>query len=210
MRTIWLSMNDAQATVIAACLTIIAALIGVLLGSMLFGNRVRNLKTALQKTEDEVKAFGSRIEEQLKDVEPQIAAVLKIVRELRTEAEDLPQSEEAPETHEAAVVTRDNLKAVWHEVRDKIESIASDAAIGGRTRAKYSRFPRYSYEDLIRSMSQDGNLNGHAGLFLEANSIWQNYQRRPALPTQVEFNRLQQIRDEVLQLVLPRQNPQNN
>lgn len=198
MEHIWSEVTQPQATIIAAFLTIVAAVLGVLLGSWLFGGRVKSLQSALDKTEAEVGRFKERVDEQLKDLEPQIAAVLKIVREIKIEAQDIAPEEVAPTTAERALPTRKNLKAVWHQIRDKIEQIASDQNIDGRTRARYSRYARYTYEYLIEALASDRHLNGFKPLFLEANSIWQNYQRRPNDPTLDEFNRLQAIRDQVL------------
>lgn len=137
------------------------------------------------------------------DVEPQIATVLKIVGDLRNAAEELTPEEKAPATVDFAAPNRENLKAVWHQIRDKIEDTASSPKIDGRTRAKYVRIPRYSYEYLIRSMSQDGHLGTYEAALLEANHIWQTYQRRPENPSQAVFDRLQELRDQISRANLP-------
>jgi hypothetical protein len=172
-------------------------------GSILFGGKVRSLETALKETEEKVTKFRESVEKQMADVEPQIGAVLAIVRELQNATEELNMGQDAPKTNEHAAPTRDNLKAVWYEIRDKIEATASSSRIGGRTRAKYGRIARYSYEDLIRSMSRDGHVAGYENAMLEANNIWQTYQRRPENPSQEVFDRLQALRDQIATANLP-------
>lgn len=203
MLEVWNNLSDGQGAVLAALLTIVAALVGVIFGSILFGGKVRSLETALQKTEDNVIKFRESVENQMADVEPQIGAVLAIVRDLQNATEELSSEQEAPATAEHAAPTRENLKAVWHQIRDKIEETASSPLIGGRTRAKYGRIPRYSYEELIRSISRDGYLGTYEAALLEANSIWQNYQRRPENPPQNVFDRLQELRDQIAPAILP-------
>lgn len=47
----WNTVSEPQATIIAAALTIIAATVGVVLGSWLFGGRVKDLKGALDHSD---------------------------------------------------------------------------------------------------------------------------------------------------------------
>ena len=200
---VWNNLTDGQGAVVAAILTIVAAVIGVIFGSILFGGKVRSLETALNATEENVRKFRETVERQMSDVEPQIATVLALVRDLQNTAEEVSIGRAAPQTMDAMAPTRDNLKAVWHEIRDKIEKTASSSQIGGRTRAKYGRFSRYSYEDLIKSMSRDGYVAGYEGAMLEANSIWQDYQRRSDTPSPEDFHRLQKLRDQIVSANLP-------
>ncbi len=197
MRQFWNSMSDAQATVIGAGLTIFAAIVGVVLGAALFGNRVRSLKDALEQTEKDVSDFKTSVNQQLADIEPQIAAVLTLVQKLRTTAQETEIPELAPITNEQAPATRENLKAVWHEIRDKIEEIASAPEIHGRTRAAFSRIARYSYDDIILQLQHRNLLGDHTEKFQEASKMWQNFQRRPENPNQIQFDRMQAIRDIV-------------
>jgi hypothetical protein len=51
---VWQNSSEGQGTVIAAMITVIAALGGVILGRLLFSGRVRNLETALKASEGKV------------------------------------------------------------------------------------------------------------------------------------------------------------
>lgn len=196
----WNSVTDAQATIIAALLTILAAVLGVLLGAWLFGGRVKSLESALKKTEDRVAEFRKKVEDQLSAIEPQVGSLLKLAQEVRASVDDLDNSQPVPEPDAAAPATRANLKVVWQEIRDVIDSIASDQDVDGRTRARFARIERYSYEDLINALAEKELLGEHRGDFLRANAIWQNYQRRPDDPRQAEFDEIRELRDRLAPL----------
>ena len=70
MLEFWNNLTDGQGAVIAACLTIVAAMVGVVFGSILFGGKVRSLETALEQTEAKVSEFRKSVEAQMADVEP--------------------------------------------------------------------------------------------------------------------------------------------
>ena len=59
---VWQSLTQGQGTVIAALITLIAALGGVVLGWLLFSGRVRSLETALSATESNVRSHLDRVE----------------------------------------------------------------------------------------------------------------------------------------------------
>lgn len=189
----WSEMTEAQATVLAAGLTVVAAIVGVMLGYVLFGGKVATLQQAVKESEDAIEGFRATVDANLRDVAPQMEALMDVVGQLRREVQENAGGDSGEELPADAAPTRDNLKQVWHDVRDVIDDTASDRVIDGRTRARYARIPRYSYRELIDTLDSDGRIAGHAHQMRRANEIWQNYQRRPEQPSLEEFAELRRL-----------------
>lgn len=192
----WAQMTEAQGTVIAGVLTILAAVFGVLLGSWLFQGKVKTMKEALEKTESEFKDFQE-------SMEVQVGALMETLNKVRLRVSDLNDLDNVFELENSDVsVDREGLKKNWYSIRDIIEQLASNDTIDGRTRAKYSRLSRYSYEPLISAMKHDsehGVIPVHAnwGALMRANEIWQFYQRQPTQPSRQEFEEMISIKESL-------------
>lgn len=188
MTGFWASVTEPQATIIAAALTIVAAIAGVALGAWLFGGRVKDLGSAIEATDKILKAHKSEVDVTLTDIKAQIGSMVESLGQLRGNVGDL-QSANEPEGQNLWRETRD----AWEAVRDKLEQIAVRPDIDGRTRAKYARIDRRRYHDLIASIGNDGYLAPNRELYEEAIGLWMRYRNGRANPTRAHLNRLQEL-----------------
>jgi hypothetical protein len=195
MLSFWTELTEGQATLLSTGATGIFAIIGVLVTAKLFGDKVKSLDEAVssarsiiteyQETTDSL--LGS-ISEKIGALDAQIAALLdsaqKQINSREDEAEQFdlepevaPPGQEIVQGDERAM--RQRLKQLWHQVRNEIDSMASDENIDGRTRAKYFRIPRHSYDAVIQSMIADaeGENVSKLSALKAAADIWKPYQR---------------------------------
>ena len=66
--SIWSTLTDAQATIIAGGMTIAAAVIGVLLGNLLFSGKVTSIQDAIDTSKDRVDGHLLKFEETLNQI----------------------------------------------------------------------------------------------------------------------------------------------
>ncbi|SOC85451.1 hypothetical protein SAMN05421890_3948 [Ensifer adhaerens] len=189
----------------------IAAIGGVYIGGIIFGGKVKDIETALQVANNEIKrhlnqtsngivelenrlgGFGQKFSE----LEEQISAAAESLGQLRGSVGDLQKS--TTETDEAPAIenTREQIRDNWNAIRDQLEQKAASPHIDGRTRAKYARIDRRSYSDLIEQLNRDGNLPEAASYHL-ANQLWQKYRTGRRAIDQVEANQLREIRNKLV------------
>ena len=201
----WQSMTEAQGTVIAAALTIFAAVVGVLLGSWLFGGKVASLKESVDATErlieDHRQAVSSCLQDitdQLGELSAQLAATQEGLGQLRSTAADiesaavgaLPRAERDQGSWEA-------LREEWNVIKDELEKLAASPEIDGRTRAKYSRIDRRNYVELINALEWDQRLGNSAGDFRSAVEVWQRFKNGRSSPNPQDLNRFTDIRQRI-------------
>ncbi|MPL95506.1 hypothetical protein SDC9_41677 [bioreactor metagenome] len=99
-------------------------------------------------------------------------------------------SNEPPEQAGVPELSFEDLSSNWLKIRDRLEEIASDSRIDGRTAAKYSRIDRRKYADLVASLNRDGELEDKGAEFLEAAQIWASHRSRKREPTQADIQRM--------------------
>jgi len=188
--TFWTTMNEAQATVIAAGVTCLAALIGVGLGGLLFGNKVKSLEDALKITTQLARDATVSLQSfqfQLETITQQVSATMVATSEVR--AKQVEAEEERPVVLEVAPadaaliasqpeLPRDAFKSSWQRIAKKIESIANDESIDGRIRARYLRIPRYDWREIVGALNFDGHFGQGAHRFLRAAELWESFKRR--------------------------------
>lgn len=196
----WNSLTDAQATVLASLITITAALLGVVLGSVLFGGRVNTLERSLSRAEEllekhriAVTATLADIQQKLITLDEQAAANISTSNQILGNVIELPESGQVDGTTEEQRDQSAELRAKWNAVRDELESEAANLEIDGRTRAKYSRIDRRSYPDLIAAMKADGLLRGTADLYSRAVAIWHVNKNGRRQPSKEEISELSDI-----------------
>jgi septal ring factor EnvC (AmiA/AmiB activator) len=157
----WTNLTDAQASLLSTGLIVVAGALGVLLSAMLFGGRVNNLETALAATEQKIGAvleksskrvddFNNQLTEKLGTVDEQFSATLDALGQLRNSVAGLQDAADKSEDS-----LRDQLYAHWSAVASALEEIASDPKIHGRTRARYSKIPRRTLNDLFGALLAD-------------------------------------------------------
>lgn len=207
----WTNLTEAQATLLAAVITIVGAGLGVLIGWRLLGGKVKDLEDALDRSKVRLEQHELVVTEALETINEQIGAILGGLGQVRGSVEDMqagatPTAEPSatggqgavPDTQSQATAIeeadlRDALKGGWIAIRDQIDAIAASHP-DGRTRAKYGRFYRRNYQPLIDCLDEDGMMNGNAALFGEANTLWQRFQRGRAAPTPEEVQRMLALR----------------
>jgi hypothetical protein len=138
----WQNLSEGQGTVIGAMITLIAAVGGVVLGWLLFSGTARNIETALKETESQVQTHLGAVEAALSghasQVNEQLTSILLRISQLGDSVADIPTSSPgtiAPAQRDA----QDNMREYWTRIRDRLEAIAANPKIDGRTRARYAR-----------------------------------------------------------------------
>ena len=200
----WSELTDAQASLLSTALLILAGGIGVLLSSTLFGGKVKNLETALKATEDrinsalgesanKVEALNNQLNEKLSSVDVQFSAALEALAQLRNSLTNIQESAE-----EQADTLRSQLKTHWYAIQTALEEIASDPKIHGKTRARYSKIPRYDMGVLLKTLVDDRNIDDRANDFKEAIHLWTWHRNgKPPLPQ----GDVEKMRDLAMKLV---------
>lgn len=190
----WLiGLSQPQATLGSGILTFFGAIAAVLLGWWLFSGKVRDIKSALDTTDKLLSDHQLRVQKSLADIEEKLSSLTASTAQIRADVSDR-QAIEEEETHEEEHQVRDlnfdDLSTNWLRIRDKLEEIASDSRIDGRTAAKYSRIDRRKYADLVASLNRDGRLGDNGGLFLEAAQIWASHRSRKKEASQAYIERM--------------------
>lgn len=208
----WLTnLSQPQATLGAAALTFVGAIVAVLLGWLLFSAKVKDMRSAISATDEFVKKHQATVVQSLTDIEAKISGLAASAGQLRADVVDrqaasdgaveapLPQEGlgEAPAPWAAGQGERSAehfppLASAWYAIRDHLEEVAANPNIDGRTAAKYQRIDRRSYPDLIRSLARDGNLQD-AQSFLEAAQLWSRYRTRRLAPNAADAARIAEL-----------------
>lgn len=196
----WNGMTEAQATVIAALLTIIAAVAGVWLGARLFSGKVKDIESAVQETGQLVQLYQAEVTTALADITNAMAELRQTatttvegIGQLRGAVGEIPITDTPLGQIESEWPEWDEVRDDWHAVRDELERRAADPNIDGRTRAKYGRIDRRRYSALIDAMDADGNLRNQGDDFRIAHDIWQTHKsgkRTPSAETLEAMDRL--------------------
>ncbi|MEQ8393962.1 hypothetical protein [Thalassobaculum sp.] len=190
----WATVTLPQATIVSGILTLAAAAFGVLLGWWLFSGKVKDLKSAIDESDNLIRDHRLRTEETLQGVWDSLSSTMEILGQLRGSIGDLEAatSEELENAGQAA--TRDALRDNWHSIRDSLERLAAYPEIDGRTRAKYGRIDRRRYRDLVNSLTADGALDhGTAQNYLEAVAIWHQYRNGRRDPSPEHAQRMEEL-----------------
>ena len=64
-----------------------------------------------------------------------------------------------------AVANWETIRGEWRNVRDRLE-LAVEGIGRKAARAKYSKYPRYSYHDVVSALRRDGAIKPAAGVAL--------------------------------------------
>lgn len=198
----WHALTEPQAIILSALLTIVAAVAGVSLGSVLFGNRVKNLQDALAASEALVKDHKSTVEailtelrDKIRGLDAQFASTTESLGQLRGTVDYVANVSAGKSGNDEQAATRDQLRSDWESIRDKLERVAANPAIDGRTRARYGRIDRRSYTELVNALASDQALGNDAGDFREAVALWHQYRNGRRQPTAEAVARMSELRN---------------
>ncbi len=197
----WLvDLTQPQATLGSGAITFLGAIAAVLLGWWLFSGKVRDIKSALDTTDKLLADHQQRVQQSLSDIEEKLSGLTASTAQIRADVSDKQAIEDQAIEEEVrgepgkqagqVELTFDHLVSSWHRVRDRLEEMASDSRIDGRTAAKYSRIDRRKYADLVASLHKDGYLLGEGEKFLEAAHIWASHRSRKKKPSQETIQRM--------------------
>lgn len=207
MNIVWDTLTEPQAMIISALITVAAAVVGVLLGSWLFGSRVRDLQSALDASKEMVAAHREHVETSLQDVRTKLAEMetllgttIETIGQVRGSIGDLSANAQEPVANAAMEDHREAIRSSWEQIRDTLETIAADPHTDGRRRAKYARIDRRNYRWLIDSLDIDGYLQGAAERFREAVDLWHRFRNGRVRPDKEHADRMSELRDELVRL----------
>jgi len=197
----WLvDLTQPQATLGSGAMAFLGAIFAVLLGWWLFSGKVRDIRSALDTTDRLLAEHRQRVQRSLSDIEEKLSSLTASTAQIRADVADKQALEDQAISQEviskpgqqAAQIelTFEDLVSSWHRVRDRLEEIASDSQIDGRTAAKYSRIDRRRYADLVASLNKDGHLMGGGEHFLEAARIWASHRSGKKKPAQETIQRM--------------------
>lgn len=217
----WETLTEPQAILLSSLITVIAAVMGVLLGWWLFAGKVKSLAEAVEHTEGILNGHKDATTNTLNEIVQQVASSLEAINTLRGQiADQVAAQEVAPILAEASILeARDTVEAygelgeietlaapdrsavvdAWDSIRAEIERLAADPGIDGRTRAKYSRVDRRSYKYLIDLMDWDGTIpNPKANQLREAHEIWMSYRNGRRQVSVADLNRLLALKETLV------------
>ena len=189
----WINLTEAQASLLSTAVLIVAGGFGVILGAMLFGGRVKNLKSALEASNEVIQKHQDEAKAQLKVMEEQMSATLGAVSQLRSSVFDLRTDVEDKVTDEAGKM-RQAFKNHWYAIRDELQRRAANPNIHGRTRARYASYSNNEIAALIEVMQKDGFLqSSQANAFNDAHGLWTWHRNGKPNMTQADVQKMREL-----------------
>ena len=197
--------EESQTAIVTTAMLIIGGGFGVLLGSWLFGGRVKDLQSALDESVKAINAHGDTTREKLVEMNEQLASTMAALGQLKGAVSDIQsdaaEAEEVnagPADHHLNEL-RGRLKENWYAIRDELWRRANHTSVHGRTRAKYAKYGNYELPELMDAMKADGNLDERSTrLFHEALNLW-TWHRNGRAP--LSDGDVQKMREFKIQLV---------
>lgn len=204
MSGFWTSITAPQATIISGFCTLGAALFGVLFGWWLFNGRVKDLKSAIEESEKVLVAHKATVEATLGEVSTAVSgfkenfsAQLEALGQLRSSVSDIQDAAAPERANDDKPDAKEQLRSDWYAIRDRLETIAADPTLDGRTRAAFARIDRRAYADLVVALSNKGLLGNDAAAYLDAVSIWARYKNGRRQPTAAHLKALASFRGRI-------------
>ena len=201
-QNMWQSLTEAQATVISGGLTLVAAVLGVLIGWWLLSGKVKDLESALQsskedviKHRDEVRSILSEVQGNVRGLDQQFTSTLETLGQLRGAVGDIQSESSKGENGQDG---KERLRGSWEVIRDRLESIAASPNIDGRRRAKYARIDRRQYNNLVDALDRDQALEGQGHLYRQALELWQSFRNGRRLVTEADCLAMEQFRSQLV------------
>ncbi len=194
MNAFFQNVTPAQAELVSAAGGVVSVLLAAVLAPIVFHLVTRkgvadfraaiddvtsSAKTVREKTVEMGGEIG-QLSEKLVEINALLSAVQmnQAISQSKTdEAEQATESSTLPTAVAGDSDARSRLKDAWARVRNRLESIASDSTIDGRTRARYARIDRRDYREVVNTLSHEGRLGVDSDEWLRAVFIW--YQYRP-------------------------------
>jgi hypothetical protein len=203
---VWPDLTPPQATIISSIITVVGALGAIVVGSWLFRGRVRDLKSALDHSEKLLSDHKASVEGTLIEVrsslsglDEQFRTTIESLGQIRGQVGDLESASPAQQgATEPQITAREKLKNDWTAIRDRLEMIAANPDLDGRTRAKYARIDRRQYGEFWHSLNADGRLGSGGKEFKRAIDLWQKYRSGRSTPTFDDLACMETLRANLL------------
>ncbi|RST83465.1 hypothetical protein EJC49_22510 [Aquibium carbonis] len=198
----WTNISEGQGAVVSSIFTIIAAALGVVLGSRLFGGKVTDLRKALRHAEEALNTHERSVDHKLREildnikfVEVNVVSSLEKISRVSGEivTSNLADENANPEQQQSNI---ERIRSDWRKLSESLEDIVSDVSIDGRTRAKYARIDRRQYGQLIESYHEDFGLP-NVTKYRRALQIWHKYRNGRSVPTDIEVQEMSRLSAEL-------------
>jgi hypothetical protein len=189
-------MTEAYATLIAALITAFGTVSAVAIGVSSFRGRVKDVESALTAIENSMISHQTNMGNLMSELAEQATTTLQRLNAVKQELDER-EPEPVVEVEGHGQPFRQQLLEQWHRVRDKIEALAADAEIDGRTRAMYARRDRRSYWALIEEMDERGHLRGGIAPYNEALELWMRFKNNRVVPNLDDIARMTNLADRV-------------
>ena len=181
-------LDPEQATLLSTIILVCGGGIGIIMGSWLFGGRVNDLRSALEKSRAAVEEYNDTISKKLLEMDEQMSATMEALNHLRSGMSDLRD-----EAQSQGNQLRNALKRHWYSIRDEIQKAAASPQIHGRTRTRYARFTNNEISALLDAMEMDQTIGQRLGSFRNAVELWVWHRNgRPQL-TEADVQRMREI-----------------
>jgi hypothetical protein len=160
------------------------------------------LKTSEGKVREHLQVMDSALKEHESKLNEQLSSLSLQLGQLSGSVADIPTSSPSP-IPEAQQNAQDKMHENWERIRDRLEAIAANSQIDGRTRARYGRIDRRRYGDLVNALDNDGRLGADAIFYRDAVELWQKFRNRRATPSAGEVQTMQDLANRLTGPVTP-------
>lgn len=202
----WTSLSQGQGTLLSGTVTGVCALFAATLAVTLFSRKVKSLENALSASENllddhrnmVVRTLGD-IQERLEILDTQSGSLIETSARIEGSVSEISDAQAPPDDAVGTDVDFwSELRNRWFSVRDRLEEIAADEKIDGRTRAKYGRIDRRKFYSLIDCVEGDGNISrAQAKLFHDSLSLWMKFRNNRAIPAQNDVAAMERLLQEI-------------
>ena len=179
-------------------------MVGVALGWRLFGGRVRDLKSALDKSDELLRNHQSTVIKALESIKLKLQSIDELaitttagISKIRGDIGEIGDAQalanEPNAASKADLSNQASMKELWTAIRDKLEMAAAESSLDGRTRAKYARIDRRRYRDLVEAMAMDGALGANTAEYRQALEIWSRYRSGRNTPSAADSTAMTQL-----------------
>jgi hypothetical protein len=198
----WIQLTQGQGTLLSGAITGACAISAAILAVTVFSRKVRSLESALSESQNLLTAHRESVVQTLGDIQERIAvldtqsgSLLESSARIEGSVTEISEAQPAPDDGgDNLIDTWSELRNRWFSVRDRLEEIAADEGIDGRTRAKYGRLDRRQFGRLIDAVEADGHImHERAALFRRALELWLSFRNNRMKPAQEHLSEMDNL-----------------
>lgn len=188
MIDIWTGLTEGQALLISSLATLLSAFIVAVLGPWILQRRLQNMDASAREVHERIQQFN--------DLFASLEAGLSHAQNAMSDYNDRLTQQQSPEgdptTESEADQWRREVMEAWADVRDRIETLASQPSLHSKRRAKYARIDRRNYGNLLSALSKDGVINSPH--WDDAYKIWSRYRTNRSEVSQQDVEMMRSLR----------------